>query len=71
MRSVLVCHACSRTLLQARAADENELAQNALIKISEFENDQGDHRPATMGNTNPPGVYQKLICVIHHPPNRN
>jgi hypothetical protein len=58
--------------LQARADDDDELAQKALIKISEFENDQGEYRPANMGNTNPPGVvYQKLLRVFHRPPHRN
>jgi hypothetical protein len=58
--------------LQARADDGDELAQKASIKVSEFENDQGDHRPATMGNTNPPGVvYQKLLRVFYRPPHRN
>jgi hypothetical protein len=58
--------------LQARAADDDELAQKDLIKISEFENDQGDHRPATMGDTTLSGtIYQKLLCVFHRPNHRH
>jgi hypothetical protein len=54
--------------LQARADSGDELAHKALIKISEFENDMGDHRPHTMGDTNSPDkVYQKLLRVPIHP----
>jgi hypothetical protein len=54
--------------LQARADAGDELAHKALIKISEFENDMGDHRPHTMGDTNSlDKVYQKLLRVPIHP----
>jgi hypothetical protein len=54
--------------LQARADAGDELANKALIKISEFENDQGDHRPHIMGDTNSPDkVYQKRLRVPIHP----
>jgi hypothetical protein len=58
--------------LQARADNGDELAHTALIKIREFENNQGDLSPATMSNTNPPGVvYQNLLRVFYRPPHRN
>jgi hypothetical protein len=54
--------------LQARADAGDELAHKALIKISEFENDQGDHSPHTMGDTNTPNkVCQKLLREPIHP----
>jgi hypothetical protein len=62
--------------LQARADTGDELAHKSLIKIAEFENDMGDHRPHTMGyhrphtmgDTNSPHkVYQKLLRVPIHP----
>jgi hypothetical protein len=54
--------------LQARTDAGHELAHKALIKISEFENDMGDHRPHIMGDTNSPGkVYQKLLRVPIYP----
>jgi hypothetical protein len=50
--------------LQDRADNGDELALKALIKVREFEDDQGDHRPATMGNTYWTNqVYQKLLHV--------
>jgi hypothetical protein len=50
--------------LQCRADDGAKMALKASIKIREFETDQSDHRPATMGNTNAPAsVYQKLLHV--------
>jgi hypothetical protein len=51
--------------LQDHADDGDELALKALIKIRKlFETDQGDHRPATMGNTSRSSqVYQKLLHV--------
>jgi hypothetical protein len=54
--------------LQTRADDGDELAQKALIKLSEFADDQGDHRPDTMGNTTvAQKVYQKLLHLPHRP----
>lgn len=57
--------------LQARADKGDELAHKALIKIREFETNQGGD-PATMGDTNSPGVvYQKLLRVFYRPPHRH
>jgi hypothetical protein len=55
--------------LQARADAGDELTRKALIKIAEFENDMGDYRPHTMGDTNSldKKVYQKLLRVPIHP----
>jgi hypothetical protein len=54
--------------LEGRAEVGDELAQKVLIKIGEFENDQGDHHPHTIGDTNSPNkVYQKLLRVPIHP----
>jgi hypothetical protein len=54
--------------LHARADAGDELSHKASIKISEFENDQGDHRPHTIGDTKSPDkVYQKLLSVPIHP----
>jgi hypothetical protein len=54
--------------LQARADDDDELAYKALKTLREFEEDQGDHRPATMGNTTvAQQVYQKLLYLPHRP----
>jgi hypothetical protein len=54
--------------LEGRAEVGDELAQKVLIKIGEFENDQGDHHPHTIGDTNSPNkVYQKRLRVPIHP----
>jgi hypothetical protein len=53
--------------LHARADTGDELAHKALIKIAEFTNDMGDHRPYTSGDPNSLNkVYQKLSHVPHH-----
>jgi hypothetical protein len=50
--------------LQRRAYDGDELALKAMIKVREIETDQGDHRPDSVGDTNPStSNCQKLLHV--------
>jgi hypothetical protein len=54
--------------LQTHADAGDEISHKALIKIADFANDMGDHRPDTMGDTNSRDkVYQKLLRVPYHP----
>jgi hypothetical protein len=55
--------------LQRRAYDGDKLALKVIIKVREFEKDQGDHSPGSTGDTNP--ASQRQSRLLHLPVDYN